>query len=51
MKKFRFEIDTGFVSCTHEVEEEFEDDVTEEELNDYADALVHEFINVAYYEV
>lgn len=51
MKKIKFVIDTGYVSCQHEIEVEFEDDVTEEELEQCARDLVWEYVSVSYDEV
>ena len=44
--RVKFYIETGFVSCVHEIEEEVPDDMTEKELDDYARELAWEYINV-----
>ncbi len=50
MKKIKFVIETGFINCDYEIVEEFPDDVTEEQLNDYAEQLLWEHIHVDYDE-
>lgn len=46
--RVRFTISTGYVNCNHIIEEEIDDNMTDEELDDYAEQLAWEYINVAY---
>lgn len=42
MKKIRFVVHTGYVGCDHEIEELFDDDVTDEELEEYLTDFIFE---------
>ncbi len=50
MKKIKFVIETGFVGCDIEDVAEFNDDVTEEELDEYLDDLKNNIVGT-YYEI
>lgn len=51
MKKFRFVVDTGFINCKHEIEEEFEDNVTEEEFDNYLQNVIDDYITGYWKEI
>ena len=51
MKKFKFYVDTGFVGSQREDTFEFDDDVTEEEINETFEGWVWETINAEWSEV
>lgn len=46
--KVKFIVETGYTGCNHEVIEEVDDDMTEEELNQYATEILFEYVNVSY---
>lgn len=48
MKKVKFYIDTGFVGCDIEEIMEYEDDVTEEEIEEDLECWKDERINYGY---
>lgn len=47
----KFRVDTGFAGCVHEVTEEVDDDMTDSELEEYAQELAWEYINVSYSKI
>lgn len=49
MKKVHFHISTGFYGATYDDVEEFDDDVTEEELYDYLEAFVNNNIESSWW--
>lgn len=51
MKEIKFLIDMGYAGCVREVTETFPDNVTEEELEEYGEQLVWEYVHVSYHEV
>lgn len=51
MRHFKFTVDVGIVGATRVIEDEFEDDVTDEELQQHAEDLVWEYVSVNYDEV
>lgn len=49
MKKVHFYIGTGFYNARHEKIEEFDDNVTEEELDDYLEDFVADNIDSSWW--
>lgn len=48
MKKVKWQLETGFVTATHEGEFEVDDDATEEEIEEMAKQEVFNCINWSY---
>ncbi len=48
MKTYTFTIDTGYPTAKHVITDEFDDDVTEEELQEYAKELINSYISCNY---
>lgn len=50
MKKIRMFLNTGFVGCKRSEVVEFEDEATEEEIDEYCKEWMHEHIEYGWHE-
>ncbi len=51
MKTYKFTVDVGYPGCEREVTVSFNDNVTEDELAEYAEELVWSYVSVEYNEI
>ena len=50
MKKITFYIETGFVGADYEITQEFDDDIRESELDEFAEDFLNYHINYGWFE-
>lgn len=51
MRKIKFHIDTGFSGCDHEDIVEYDDDITDKELEEDAKTFLHDMIEYWWEEI
>lgn len=51
MKKIKFYLDTGFAGCSHEEVFEYEDNVSEEEINEDFEMWKNDRLDASWWEV
>ena len=50
MKKITFYIDTGFIGADYEITQEFDDDIRESELDEFAEDFSNDHIHYGWFE-